>query len=685
MLEERFENMNLPLVNEKEDLETISNNVFRPHFDVNKFEIRSENYRDKGIDFHIEIKKSKSSGASVFTNFRFAVQLKATEVLVENTDGSYSLPVSTSNINYLLNNSMPAYYVLYHKPSGKFYYENVNTLYGNLTANNSQWDKQEKNSIRFSHILDSEAIEKIYNEVWEKGKFQRQITERSAAFALSAKPDDKILIDSKFNIIDDETIRKTIQAVGLDLVNEIKWKDVITYHKKASGNVASTALYNLIIGLAHYYNGDIYDSLKYLKDSYNLKEELSSSLLNHLIYFYATVRYILGISSKDEYQSNMNTLESTGEIGLYIKLENAKARYIDSLREDDAFTVYQNTIQEILDSPEAGDYLKINAKRELLLHEGFNNNMEYTKTISKINAVEAATFPDPQMRKEYLTQFIAIHRDWSIKVAELLNISAEKKDHFSYYNTLITEIKVNYELAVQIKLLMDAENKATSEIDNETKLQLESYLKKVNDATDYFNTVGHIENKIAALSLEYEILHFIQKFEEAEKCLATLGEIISVYDSKSHKKRFEYLKSQGTSHEQLKHFLDASFEKAEEARKRWLINREDMIRMDDEELSTQISFENSYQIHLFPIGYFRFPKAEVKKVFEILNVVEDAQQIYLQMFEFCIPNANIHNVPILAEGLSNGMLDDKGPISWDNIYRVRKAFYENKFYRFNIR
>jgi hypothetical protein len=74
-----FEDSNLPKVNPNENLETISTNFFRPLFSTDKFEIRSETTKDKGIDFHIELKKETDPGNWVYTHYRFAVQLKASE------------------------------------------------------------------------------------------------------------------------------------------------------------------------------------------------------------------------------------------------------------------------------------------------------------------------------------------------------------------------------------------------------------------------------------------------------------------------------------------------------------------------------------------------------------------------------------------------------------------------------
>lgn len=97
-----FDDMNLPLVNANEELSIISENHFKPLFDVQRFDIHAEQERDKGIDFQIEIKHKNR-----FTNFRFVVQL--TDSKEANKDGSISLQIDTGNIKYLLNNPMSAF------------------------------------------------------------------------------------------------------------------------------------------------------------------------------------------------------------------------------------------------------------------------------------------------------------------------------------------------------------------------------------------------------------------------------------------------------------------------------------------------------------------------------------------------------------------------------------------------
>ncbi|MGZ7136382.1 MAG: DUF4365 domain-containing protein, partial [Methanobacterium sp.] len=129
-------NMHLPFVNTKEELEQISKNKFRPLFDVSLFEIREET-KDKGIDYIIELKKSGK-----YSGFKFNIQLKATNSIKQNKDGSYSLQIETSNINYLLNSAIPSYYILYDMKGDCFFYEYIKDFVESLQTKSKVWNKK---------------------------------------------------------------------------------------------------------------------------------------------------------------------------------------------------------------------------------------------------------------------------------------------------------------------------------------------------------------------------------------------------------------------------------------------------------------------------------------------------------------------------------------------------------------
>ena len=70
------------------------------------FLVRDERVDDKGVDLSLELKHDGS-----FLNIRGQLQMKGTDKQELNADGSFSYPVKTSNLHYLLNGLSPLYVV----------------------------------------------------------------------------------------------------------------------------------------------------------------------------------------------------------------------------------------------------------------------------------------------------------------------------------------------------------------------------------------------------------------------------------------------------------------------------------------------------------------------------------------------------------------------------------------------
>lgn len=681
-----LDEMNLPLSSTNEDIETISNNKFKPLFDVTKFEIRSETVRDKGIDLHIEIKRKNAKNEIAYLNFRFIIQLKATDSKKANQDGSISLQLATGNINYLLNNPMPAFYVLYFKSTNTFYFENINNFVKSLYEKDKSWNSQPSHVLRFNKILDANGLDEMYQLTLKKGKFQRTINEKTIIQSIAVNSGDKLLVDTDLNISDDTEIRKLIETIGLELVNEGKWKDVIFVHKKASGNIASSSQYNLVLGIANYYSGNLIEALSFFKNAKKLEHELTEDLKNHLQFFETTVKYSIGLLSETDYKNKMLKLENTDNVGLYIKLEKAKSNFIDSLNNNskDRYEKYVTDVQEIINDPKANESIKLNAKCELILFEGHKNNMDYVKSVSMLGALEEEIGPNLKMRKDAVLRFIQANEIWFKNVQTLKTEASKTKNYFAYFNALVNEVKITYEFEVYTSLVfLVKELPGVPKLEKpDKKPMFERMLDKITKAYDYFYQIGHIENVIASLSTTYEILHYLKDDKNANEILNELEDIIDTYDLAKQKNKLKILKKNGTTHEQFKIWIDRIFVEADAKKNEYENEKEEMIRMDEEERKIKNKSKmDKLHIHLFPIGYFEFPKKKKNIVYEILNINQKAKKIFDNLFESVIPVANIYYNPITQEGFVDGKLAEKGIESWKHIYRIRKAFYENKFYR----
>jgi len=679
-----LEGMDLPSINPNEELETISRQRLLLLFDIARFEIRSEDRRDKGIDFHFELKKNEK-----YTNFRLAVQLKSTESEKNNTDGSISLQIQTSNINYLLNNGMPAYYVLYVITTGKFYYQSINDFVKKLSGKDINWQSQSSHTLRFASELSENAITGMYNTTLKKGQFQRSVNEKLINQSTSFPKGDKIIVSEDLTVTSDQEIRKLIEDGGFYLINEGRWKEIIGVSKNASGNIATSAKYNLILGISNYYNGNLIDALSFLKNADRIKTELSDDILHLLDYFFAITKYALGFLNSDEYQHQISKLENSETVGLYIKLEQAKRKYYENMSADSDTTlkILLDDFNVIMNDPKADEGIQLQAKCELIYLIGSKNNWDQVKNVAMLNNLEELMGPNPAARKQSVHSFISALTSWRKEVQDLKHQTLTRRNYFFYYNVVVNEVKVMYEMHVFtaiIEIERKIPGKEIPQRPDATPL-FDDLQEKLNKALHYYRSLGHIENEVVALTLLYEILHYRNEFTKAEEYLTEAERLIDLYELRDKKAQLAFLKNEGSTHQKFQSFINESKQEAENNLKEWHQLVEEMSKMDEAEKSAERSRAESYTIQLFPIGHFQFPETEVQIVLDILNVRQpEIRERFASMFGEFIPIANIFYHEITSEGPAEGKLADKGIESWQNVHRIRKSFFENKFYRIEL-
>ncbi len=677
-----IDEMDLPLANPKEELETISANHFKPLFDVSLFEVRSQDYRDKGLDFQIEIKK-----AGRFTNFRFAVQLKATDSDDINSDGSISVQIHTSNINYLLNFGMPSYYVLYFSKSNTFFFQNINDFIRTLSEKDTNWQNQSSHVLRFKKILSPTVIDEMYESSLQKGLFQREINVKLALHSNSVNSGDKIIIGQDLSISDDKEIRELIENIGLELINEARWHEIISVHKRASGNVASSAKYNLVLGIAYYYNSHLIESLSCLNAASKQINELPDYLKKHLKYFETTVKYSIGLITQEQYAQKLTKLEEDKIIGLYVKLENAKQRYIESLDKNiiNGYEKFVEDVQKLINDSNAEKSFILFAKCELILHEGSKNNMDYVKEISTINAIEDKIGPNFQTRLGFAHGFIENNKKWANNVHLLKKEATKSNNYLAFFNALINEARVIYEFyayASIVSIEQDLPGYPKQDFPDIEPLFNEQF-KRIERANEYYTNIGHIENRLVTLSLKYEMLHFLNHIDKAVSTIEEIDGLINAYDLETQKKKLQFLKDEGPTHVRFKKWVDEVRNSAKSDKLEFDEMIDQMKKMDSSEKPNKKINASFFIIQLFPIGFFQFPRSDRNEVYKILSIKSNKlKSLISDMLENgIIPVVNIYLSKITHEGFSNGNLADQGIESWRNIYKIRKAFYENEYYR----
>ncbi len=606
-----LKNIQLPKTNGNEDLETISENNLMPLFDTSMFEFCTKDRRDKGIDITFDTKKDGSH-----LGFRFIIQLKATNSILPNKDGSLSKSIDTSNINFLLHNNHLAYYILHDQSTNTFYYENLHEFIKTLQIKSSEWEFSQSHVLRFSKKLTVEEINKIYEEVIKWGISQRELRLQTIYISGSLNSNDRITIDSEYNVIGDNDIRAYIEKFGFQLINDGHWNRLLEINNKATGNLASTNLYNLIIGIANYYAGNRWVAISHLNRAKNA-DDLDEEQQFQLLYFDSTVRFSYRLIDQNEYKLALEKLEQSKSIGLYIKLHRIKQNYLETITETEEgqFEFFKKQINEIINDPEAHKSVVLTAQCELILYQGHENNHNYLRGITKLNIFEEEIGIDLQVRINSAKQFMDANYECYKFVSDVTNDAKNSNHVFNYFLALLNEVIVSFKFLAYTSLhrvLKKIPGISTDESTSNAK-SIDIKLTHINEVFDFFKSIGHVENMIVALATKYEILKFSEQNNEADELMIELEFLIAQNDFLEYKAQTDKLKNGGCVREVFKQLLDDIAERTTASKLEFESLIEDMKSMDEKELPIKTVSTDSHNITLFPIGEFTFPKTETKK------------------------------------------------------------------------
>jgi hypothetical protein len=219
-----FDNIDdhLPKGSSNKNLEIISRNKFEQLFQPEKFQVRSETEADVGIDFVVELKHN-----NYHTNFRFAIQLKATASIAAKADGSYTFPVDVANVNYLFNFSGPSFYVLYVQSEDAFYFKNAHTVFMQLSDTYAENKWPAAIGVKFTDILDSNALKVLYEQIFSRSKTIRHVNH---LLNVNLQKDDlanRVTIDKNDKVIAASEVVKTIETKGMSLLNAYQYDEIL--------------------------------------------------------------------------------------------------------------------------------------------------------------------------------------------------------------------------------------------------------------------------------------------------------------------------------------------------------------------------------------------------------------------------------------------------------------------------
>lgn len=537
------DNLPLPSSNPMEDLETISRNKFSQLFAPAFFEVRPVHYRDKGIDFEIELKRKKDNR---YTNFSFAVQLKSISTVKANKDGSISLAVEMSNINYLLNYPMPSYYVLYSHSDEMFYGVSSNEIYSEFKAKYTDGSYPQKFSVRFSRVLDPELIDEIYNITFEHGTLLRRLSGYMKHSA--AGVEQPVVIGSDREVYSSAEHIAYIDKFGLYLVNNFRFKEVIDREQKARQRTSGTPNFNLACGMAYFQRGSLHKSIDFLKEAEKEKQNFDAHLQAVLYYTLFNAKHLLGILSREEYDLEIGKIRENEDSGVFFEIDRA----YDLLSKSG--NASESTIKTFY------------ASMRLIINKDKKDTRALVKAHAKIlDAEESILFHDlkvnfglfigraekPLESRTY-QQWLKLEKIFYDRLKCLASFAAKNNYLLGSLNLSSTRINWIYKKIYYNFFLSNYKNNAfdtSGGISSEDFNKLGTCCMELDRMADSYEILEDIGNKISTLVKKFEILLFMGLKQEALNTRNKVIEVIDQYEMKALKEKYSPVMNGNSQHE----------------------------------------------------------------------------------------------------------------------------------------
>jgi len=677
MTKDDFLNQPLPKSDPNANLESLSRTRFRELLGVQDFQLRDEHESDHGIDLFVEI---KAHGKHL--NLRFPIQLKATSSVKVSQTGSISFSIKVSNINYLMNDGLPAFYILYHQPTEVFYYERASEVEARLLEKYPNGNYPESFSFTFDKVLDQSVLQSIHGEMISLGLLRRNLTGALKLTADGSMLTDTLVIKQDQQVYSATERIRFLEKYGFRLLNEARFKVVIEIEQQCYPLEKVSAAFHFVCGTAYFYTSQLYKALEHYKKAQKHKAELSPEVQQMMDYYVVQSKRSLNMIDAERTSGYVKALMDSQYLGLHLKLEKAFERYYGSAEKDEQkLKAFQDIVDGVLGDPGCDEHLALIAESYVLSAEGHRLNDDLLSYLLLTRDSLENPLIDPSQYKPRQDQIDHYNAYFKALKAKAL----AHNNQYTYNIICLNGIKVQYVQTYYTDIILGIDKKTltvNSVLNAEDLSRLAEQARYVEEIATVYEQLGSMDNAIAALSQRYELLHLMQDFEHAALVLKKMEELIAEHDLHGLEDKVALLKNGGTAHELFAAMVLGSLAKSGERRNEAHRLIEEMQQMDLEDKQRPLVVgENVCQVQLIPLGLFCFDRSFLDRFFSILNVTTEAQKGFVNMIGKMIPIANLYNDPIVKEGPANGEADNKGLESLTRVYQVSIHLREMGAYR----
>ncbi len=412
----------LPRADRNSELETLSMNALNSALPVDLFVFRDERINDVGVDGSLELKID-----SRYANLRSQVQLKSTDSEATNKDGSVSVQVPVANLNYLLAGARSPLYVLFIAPRNELRFAWAADERMRISKINPGWATQKEISIRFSEILDVEAVGQIHERIQRESRLQRKITDTLSR----ASNTESVIIainPETLKITDPIEAQQALLTSGSLIVSAGYPEQVRNLVRLLDVKTAQLPRILLVRAYAEYMLGRFKSADALLSEAKLSRTTLSDDDQQFLDFLSDGCDYRAGKISIHELAARIDRKEQshTGGFAISYRAEQLRYKVIlnpDPVSQTETLDELRLFVEKVTKANDLSDAIKLFCRCSLLEADGFHRTrselIELGEARIKIGLGQA---PDvPAMQQHHLSGF----SDWEDRIIVLIADAAK--------------------------------------------------------------------------------------------------------------------------------------------------------------------------------------------------------------------------------------------------------------------
>jgi uncharacterized protein DUF4365 len=503
--------MKLPKADRNSELQQLSINALNTLLPIDKFVFREELKNDAGVDGSVELKIN-----SLSTNLRAQVQLKSTDSEETNKDGSISVQVAVANINYLLNGQSPIY-ILFIAPLNELRFVWALDEFRRQDELNPNWREQDSITIRFSNILNAEAIEAIHARIQREARLQRKIADTLSRVSST----DSVIVGinpKTLDITDPVKALEVLHSSGTLIVSSGYPEQVNNLARILSLDDARLPRILLVRAYAEFSLGRYHSAYALLSEALSHGDELSGDDQQFLAFLRAGCDYQAGRISLNELAAYINSIEQnqTGSFAFSHRINQLRYKLFlnrdrDTSSNDKPLAEFRALVTDIHKTPNASSAVKLHARLALIEAEGIQlNRSAFIKLAeAQVKAGLGRSNNYKEIESGYIQQFATFESQINSLVKDIKSVG----NPLLLADSLLVRATAHFNYLTNQRSLSRINN-APIKIDEAGARIL---MSDIDEAIRIYSQARQLEGELRAKIIKADYLELIEKQEEAKE------------------------------------------------------------------------------------------------------------------------------------------------------------------------